>query len=351
MSSGHSEGSRGSERSYYDDGGSSYEQDTQPCTQPQMLQPARARYLTDEDLIDSFCLIHPASYGAMLIVERTREYNPGIIVEGYDHMTAEGDSHDPRRKYKHDIALRMSTARNQFKEKGGWIFGRNPALCDVQLASFGNATTPQEKRISNKHFRIYVNGYGIVMLEDTSMNGTIVDGQLVHSRGKFGASKSRMLANGTTIQLQMDCQYPVTFIVWFPIRETKIEQLFVPRFKEWLYELIRDGVIANPSPIGAAGTRQPGAKEVAVRNDPTTIITVPTAFYQYESRWDGGKDYTVIDTIGSGAFATVYKVAAKSDGKVYACKEINKKHMMKNKHAGKILSHELKIMERLCHVS
>src|SRR5204863_6265060 len=46
--------------------------------------------------------------------------------------------------------------------------------------------------------------------------------------------------------------------------------------------------------------------------------------------WNGGSVYNVTGQIGKGAFATVYKLATKNDGAVYAAKELDKRRLMKN---------------------
>lgn len=67
--------------------------------------------------------------------------------------------------------------------------------------------------------------------------------------------------------------------------------------------------------------------------------------------WDGGQTYNVIGTAGKGAFATVWKIATKRDGDVYAAKEISKRQLFKNGVFDRKIDSELHIMQQLRHVS
>lgn len=66
--------------------------------------------------------------------------------------------------------------------------------------------------------------------------------------------------------------------------------------------------------------------------------------------WTGGPKYNVIGTIGKGAFATVYKIAAKSDGEVFAAKELTKRQFRKNNTTDRKFDGEMDIMKQLRHV-
>jgi serine/threonine protein kinase len=67
--------------------------------------------------------------------------------------------------------------------------------------------------------------------------------------------------------------------------------------------------------------------------------------------WDGSEKYNRVCRIGKGAFATVYKVTAKFDGKPYAAKELDKRKFMKNGVLDQKVENEMKIMQRAKHVS
>jgi serine/threonine protein kinase len=72
---------------------------------------------------------------------------------------------------------------------------------------------------------------------------------------------------------------------------------------------------------------------------------------RYVREWRGGPKYNKVGNIGSGAFATVYKVTAKFDGTPYAAKELEKRRFMKNGILDQKVDNEMKIMEKIKHVS
>jgi len=55
--------------------------------------------------------------------------------------------------------------------------------------------------------------------------------------------------------------------------------------------------------------------------------------------------------IGKGAFATVHKVTSKYDGSPYAAKELDKRKFIKNGVLDQKVENEMKIMQRVQHVS
>ena len=60
--------------------------------------------------------------------------------------------------------------------------------------------------------------------------------------------------------------------------------------------------------------------------------------------------YNVTGQVGKGAFATVYKLATKQHGVVYAAKELDKRCFMRNGVLDQKVDNELKIMRGLSHV-
>ena len=81
------------------------------------------------------------------------------------------------------------------------------------------------------------------------------------------------------------------------------------------------------------------------------LLAAATGTYNYGAQWDGGPNYNVVDYIGKGAFAMVYKLSTKRDGEVFAAKQIEKRRFIKDGQVGSKVHHEIKIMERLRHVS
>lgn len=67
--------------------------------------------------------------------------------------------------------------------------------------------------------------------------------------------------------------------------------------------------------------------------------------------WKGSGKYNRGDRIGKGAFATVYKVTSKFDGRPFAAKELDKRKFMKNGVLDQKVENEMKIMQRAKHVS
>ena len=82
-----------------------------------------------------------------------------------------------------------------------------------------------------------------------------------------------------------------------------------------------------------------------------SLLAAATGTYNHGASWNGGTKYNIIDYIGKGAFAMVYKISTRSDGEVYAAKQIEKRRFIKDGHLGSKVHHEIIIMERLRHVS
>lgn len=224
---------------------------TQPSTQ-QVLDPRRLGRnnsgLNDGDIADVLVILHPATPSAMKIVENTAETRPQhvlfrssldpdsmnasltdieeqetIIINGNGERVGQGS------RAGADLALRMSSAHTlRFKDLG-FIFGRNPNSADIV---FGQDSG---KRISNQHFRIYLNLDGILMIEDLSTNGTIVDDQLLkHKDKRF--SRTRMCGSGSIICIQSSNDADIIkFVVRVPSRVSHID-----RFRANLREFIAD---------------------------------------------------------------------------------------------------------------
>ena len=72
---------------------------------------------------------------------------------------------------------------------------------------------------------------------------------------------------------------------------------------------------------------------------------------RFPREWRGGDKYSRVGVIGKGAFATVYKVTSKYNGLPYAAKELDKRKFMKNGILDQKVENEMKIMQRVHHVS
>ena len=197
---------------------------TQPNTQ-QVLDPRRLGRnnsgLSDSDIADVLCILHPASPAAYAIVAHTAEQNPQHVLQNeglanFKETPLELEEHETfllgtnSSGHAKDLALRLSSSLKNTVL--GFTFGRNPRSCDI---IFDIDTV---KRISNLHFRIYVTHAGIVMLEDMSTNGTLVDEN--HLRGKTQNIATQMLIQGSVIQVpSTKPEESIKFIVRIPSRE------------------------------------------------------------------------------------------------------------------------------------
>ena len=67
--------------------------------------------------------------------------------------------------------------------------------------------------------------------------------------------------------------------------------------------------------------------------------------------WRGGPKYNRVGNVGKGAFASVYLVATKFEGTLFAAKEVEKRRFMKNGILDQKVDMEMKIMRKIQHVS
>jgi serine/threonine protein kinase len=313
-------------------------QPTQPATQ-QVLDPRRLGRdnsgLSDGDVADVLVVLHPATPTAIRIVEQAAEMRPQHVLfrNALDSMSGsltdieeqetiiingDGERVGHSNRAGADLALRMTSARTLRFKQLGFIFGRNPNSADIV---FGQDSG---KRISNQHFRIYLNTDGILMIEDMSTNGTIVDDALLKCKDKR-FNKIRMLASGSIICIQSsNDDEMIKFIVRVPSRVS-----YMDRFRNNLRNFIAECT--------------PGDD----RNN--VVERVSKQYIGPTMKWDGGVKYNIIGMLGKGAFATVYQLATKMDGRLLAAKELEKRRFMKNGLLDKKIDNEMKIMENLRH--
>lgn len=169
-----------------------------------------------------------------------------------DLQAAEGLSIMPHLVGEHALVLRLSA---QVKDPlQGFTFGRNATRCDV---CFHNDPM---RRLSNIHFRIYVNDYGVLMLEDSSINGTVVDGTLLKARqgdraktGEKKLPKRRTIAPGSKIQILMhEGQDDLDFMVQIPRREGDYEETYRRNLTRYMKRLKQ--IREENEPVDAAKT-------------------------------------------------------------------------------------------------
>lgn len=73
--------------------------------------------------------------------------------------------------------------------------------------------------------------------------------------------------------------------------------------------------------------------------------------FRHPREFRGGDKYNRVGIIGKGAFAIVYKVTDKYSGEPYAAKELDKRKFMKNGVLDQKVENEMRIMQRISHVS
>ncbi|KKK22741.1 hypothetical protein ARAM_006564 [Aspergillus rambellii] len=291
------------------------QESTQPCTDPRRMGRNNSGLL-NEDLSDVICILHPNSPAAHDAVAATARIAPGHILQK-DELEYEGSTAAVL-----DIALRLSSKVHDLGL--GFCFGRNIARCDILLAA-----DSASRRISNTHFRIYLTDDGILMLEDISTNGTIVDNCRLRKKEK---DNSRMLTNGSVIQVINGDQSSdeIRFVVRFPSRDGHAMQY-------------TENVLRY---FDRVQKHQTGTVQPTRRQTPTPALQWANS---YGMHWSGGSMYNVTGQIGKGAFATVYKLATKQHGAVYAAKELDKRRFVKNGILDRKVDNEMKIMRDLKH--
>lgn len=291
---------------------------TQEPTQPVDDDRRPGRHLSDVsdgDLVDVICLLHPQSNLAHTAVKATMLMGPQHIHQNDDlEDITDFDLLQPQYQETREFALRLSSPAKSPTD--GFIFGRNPTACDILLTD-----NVAEKLVSNKHFKIYVNNHGSLMLQDLSTNGTIVDDQLLRARRRDQMAKPPTLAlkNGTIISVVCGpSRAEVKFMIRIPNRGA-LEQDYEKCLRAYLHAR---GTVANFASVRES---------------------------VYGNHWNGGDLYSFTGNLGKGAFASVYRVQTKREGCFYAAKELDKRRFIKNGILDIKFDNELKIMQNLKH--
>ncbi|KAK5127042.1 hypothetical protein LTR85_008401 [Meristemomyces frigidus] len=320
------------------------------CTQG-LMDPRRMGRnnsgISEADISDVMCILHPCSPAAFKIVATTAELSPQNVLQNdgfaeYDDGLTQSvleeqetfilNSDGPNQAM--DLALRFTA--DMINPTLGFVFGRNGRICDIVLA------TDTYKRVSNMHFSIFMNESGVLMLRDMSTNGTMVDETVLKGKAAH-EPQTRMLNPGSIIQiLSPKPEEIVKFIVRIPSREGHIEE-YESKFQIYM----RRVAIA-----GAAMAKETDVvKRLAVAQPKTQTgsYKAPLVHNHYGMHWGGGDKYNVVGLIGKGAFATVYQLATKSEGQLFAAKELEKRKFMKNGVLDRKLSNEMEIMKAISH--
>jgi serine/threonine protein kinase len=291
---------------------------TQPYTDPRRLG-LHGSGMTGYDAANVICILHPTSPAAHDAVAATIWQNPNHIIPNADLIADDDESlFDPAARIEpssREIALRLSSPVKN--SEMGFVFGRNPEKSDVLLTKDSG-----DHGVSGRHFRIYFNKDGVLMLQDTSTNGTLLDEKHLKCKQKRGTDEgSHMLQSGMFICIGSKNGKEIKFLVRVPNRGDR-----------------QDAYNANLE------------KYVRGLPGPKSKLVLGAVENSYGMYWNGGSIYNVIGCLGKGAFATVYKLATKKDGHVYAAKELNKSRF---RIAGSIpdvkFDNEIQIMKDLRH--
>jgi serine/threonine protein kinase len=355
--------------------------DATQATQEASQDPRRAGLGTTEygtiDIADVICILHPATSAAYRITAHTAIHNPQLLLHNFQarlkgsstSLASEpitpprtGSDFIGRRELEEgneadtflasrtpptpqinsngpgDIALRFSAEVKH--PASGFLFGRKAGLCDVVLDETG-----AQKRVSNVHFRIFINPSGILMLEDLSTNGTLVDSVPVGGK-KRRSHPTRMLHSGSVIEIMSDPGPPIKFVVRFPSRENH-EDMYADNFHFHMDYLAR-----TPTTWLAQyrkGQSTPHEDRRPVPALASTLQQPPGLRQDYGMAWSGGQRYMCSGKLGKGAFADVYLIATRRDGELFAAKELEKRRFMRHGVLDKRLESEINIMQQLRH--
>lgn len=193
-------------------------------------------------------------------------------------------------KMKEGNKDKLEDSQNTVRQE--WIFGRNINSCTYMLPN-------QSPRISNKHFKLWMNttvenNENIMMIQDISTNGTWLNNSKLISRRNYILSQGDEIAVGIGVEKDV-----VRFVVHFPSK---------------------------------LNVHKTGVKTVLEDEDEEDNIH---------------KDFIIRDEIvGSGAFATVKKAIERSTGTTFAAKIISKKKALGGLDG---VARELTILKQLNH--
>ncbi|KAK0672868.1 putative serine/threonine-protein kinase [Cercophora samala] len=345
-------------------------QATQNVVDPRRLGQQNSGF-SDTDIADIICLLVPQSDAARReirrIALRTPEHTVGrdealnLDVEEDGEDVIGGQGFPGHGVGEHHIALRFST---EIKNAvNGFTFGRNESRCDIVFED------DPMRRLSNSHFRIYLNDHGVLMIEDMSTNGTVVDEQLLRRKGEPPLDVKRTLRSGSNIKILMHEEArDLKFRVWIPIRQGFSNEVYKQNLRTYISNRaaltvdVNATIVPGPggrvdifkpaAPRAAPAQRQPPNNLVAVRRvqpGPSDQQDTGDIFDGLPKAWGGSQKYNRVGEVGRGAFATVYKVTSRFSGEPYAAKELDKRKFMKNGVLDQKVENEMRIMQKVKH--
>ncbi|CAL3966291.1 unnamed protein product [Diplocarpon coronariae] len=310
--------------------------------------------LSNEQLADLCCILHPSGRPACLAAAYIHEERPEYTITNANNVhirekVSAQDNYTFAEEFAAgglvacDLALCLSAPLKD--PVSGFQFGRNASRCDFVLGR-----NEESKRISNIHFRIYINEYGIMMLEDQSTNGTAVDGVLLRGKEKENGLQYRhTLSNGSVIKLTMTPpEQDYQFTVRLPQRDALSDREYEKNLTAFF--LRNANLRAQYEARVVAGGIKRKLPDLFPRNSTTqSNPSSPIGSRKVNKEWQGGSKYNQIGILGKGAFAVVYKFTEKFSGMPYAAKELEKRRFMKNGILDEKVDNEMKIMRRIKH--
>ncbi|KOS19418.1 Serine/threonine-protein kinase RAD53 [Escovopsis weberi] len=357
-------------------------QATQNILDPRRIGKQNSGF-SDDAISDIICILYPHSEAARNEVQRlAAEKSPHVIgKDEADGVEPDYDIEDhpsrfpakPSADGNHAIILRLSSPVKH--PAMGFAFGRNGSKCDVVFAN------DPLKRVSNVHFRIYVNEFGNVMIEDHSTNGTRLDQHLLfshpHPPDVKPAPSKWVLSSGAIIGIFLHQeQWDLKFQVRIPRRDDEYDRAYLQNVADYYarhgirgpIETVGPGPgghvdlfrAANPATYSAAPGAQGSPR--ATTETPERLLTPASAESARPSPrralgpqgavkrdWSGSDKYNKVRMIGKGAFAVVYKVTSKYDGRPYAAKELDKRRFVKDGVLDAKAENEMRIMKKVQH--
>lgn len=336
---------------------------TQPLVDPRRVGRQNSG-LSDEDMSQVILILHPITIEACVATAQIAHHSPQHILRDEDgeevipstqfsestRLAAEVEQIDPEQAREHarTIVLRLSAIPSLKNPLQGFQFGRNASRCDIVLG-----TSDPARRVSNVHFRIYVNQFGSVMLEDQSTNGTQVDGHQLRAKDKENGQRCQhVLENGMEVRLITE-PLDYAFIVRIPQRSDGYQEEYQANVAHYFQEMQKLATRKNNKTVSKFLSSY--SVEVANMPKPNDIFKQGIEYHNSTTMnkrpWTGAPKYNKEGVIGKGAFATVYKLVSKYEGKPFAAKELEKRRFMKNGNLDQKVEQEMKIMSRIKHVS
>ncbi|KAF3072631.1 hypothetical protein CFAM422_005299 [Trichoderma lentiforme] len=197
------------------------------------------------DITDIICVLYPHSEIAGKEAQRlAMKESPYIIGKNEADSFAKKDLENHPSLFEPDttsygdyaILLRLSSQTKI--PAAGFAFGRHPNRCDIAFVN------DMLRRVSNMHFRIYVNEYGMVMIEDMSTNGTFINENLLTFNSKSSNKRpaSQGLSSGDIICLRIPGDMnDISFRVQIPHRDDEQEGAYAHRVEEYLARYASQG--------------------------------------------------------------------------------------------------------------